>query len=99
MKTLIPLLLIYVLITQGTDTLKATWSNDQPVKALLDERCASQGCTYQIVDQKTFDAQPNPIVAKDPNKQAQTQQAILDAKDSNKTTDERLNALIKAVLP
>ncbi len=54
MKRMIPFLLIYVLIQQSGETIKATWTDGQPVDQLL------QGKTYQIVSKAVFDATPGP---------------------------------------
>lgn len=99
MKRLGQLALIYVLISQGGQTIKATWTDNQPVRDLLDERCARGVCTYQLVSQADYDAVPNPSNAPDPVKQAEIRQAILDAKNTSKTSDERINALLKIILP
>lgn len=98
MKRIFQVLIIYVLVQQGGQTLKFTWSDGQPVDALLTERAkANPGMTWQIVNKTAFDLVPDSVVTQlpDPVKQ----QAILDAKDKTKTADQRLDALIKAVLP
>lgn len=94
MRRFFPFLLIYVLLQQGGNTIKSTWSDGQPVDQLLD------GKTYQIVDKSSFDAVPDtkPIPL-DPVKESERKQAILDAKDKSKKTEDRLDALIKALLP
>lgn len=96
MRRIFQVLIIYVLVQQGGQTLKFTWSDGQPVDALLTERAKSNpGTTWQIVNKTAFDLVPDSVVAPpmlDPVKQ----QAILDAKDSKKSISQRLDALIAA---
>lgn len=98
MKKVIPFLVIYVLIQQGGETIKATWSDGQPVDAMLQERMASNPAitSYLVVDQKTFDAVPD-TTHTNPSPDPIKEQAILDAKNAGKTTTERLDALIKVL--
>lgn len=58
--------------------------------------------SYDFIDQKTYSEyiaqKASEVPPADPNAAIRTQ-AILDAKDTRKTPEERLNALIKVVLP
>lgn len=99
MKKIIPLLLIYVLIQQRGQTVKATWTDGQPVNEMLALRMKNDPSitSFQIVDQATFNGVPDLVITSTPD--PIKEQAILDAKNTGKTTQERLDALIKAVLP
>lgn len=96
MKNLLPFLVIYVLIQDGSRTIKASWSDGQPVAQLMIERQKTNpGLTFEIVNQKQFDSTivALPVPTTDPIKE----QAISDAKNTALDSQTRLNALIKAI--
>lgn len=96
MRRLVPFFLtIYVLITKGPETIKASFDgmSQESIDLSLKDKT---GITYQVVERKVFDAVLDPPPSKpipDPVKD----QAISDAKNASKTPTERLNALISVI--
>lgn len=93
------LLTLYVLIQHGSLISKATCDGmDQPtVDRLIQERQATTpGMTYQFVTKKAFDLTPNPVPAPPPPDPVRDQ-AVLDAKNPLLTSQQRLDAIIKAI--
>lgn len=90
---------IYAVITQSNGSKAKVFYQGMPqatVDSLLrEQQVLNPGITYSIVSQKAFDAVPDPVrvTPPDPIKQ----QAVLDAKDTNKTPQERIDALVKAI--
>lgn len=98
MKTLLPLLIIYAIVTMSDGIHKVTYDGMtvETVRALLDERVnGNPGMTYRLVREKEFMDTPDPFPPTpipDPTKV----QAILDAKNSSNPVDVRIKALMTA---
>ena len=99
MKSLVAcLFVLYVLVQHKADVMKFRYEGmpKKVVEGLVKETVSEYpGATYKFVTKQVFDAVIDPQVDLPPF--AARERAISDAKDKSKTTDERLDALIKAI--
>lgn len=98
-RNAIPFFIIYVLLNQSDGTTaKMTYLNvsQSAVDKLLAEGRASTGLTYRVVTEKEFRDVSSPSI-NFPVPDSAKQQAISDAKNTGKTPEERIDALIKAI--
>jgi len=95
--------IIYVIAVQqdgSQATFQYTGQTPAQVQALQNERVSlGEEASYRIVDKKTYDAAkaPKPISQDRIQAEAVRLQAVSDAKNKNLPTDQRLDALIKAI--
>lgn len=96
MKRLLPFLFaIYVVVTEGGQTIRMAFLGmpQDAVETLMKERTRASGGSYSVVSKQVFDSTPE----LSPGVNAERIQAILDAKNTSKTADERINALLKII--